>query len=70
MTELKDKAPEFANVDPAVVRLSGDIEDRRAPRPVAMPCLRWSISVMASRRLPPLSPLRNAKQERARRRGC
>src|SRR5262245_20089882 len=35
VTELKDKAPAFANVDPAVVRLSGDIEDRRAPQPVA-----------------------------------
>jgi Holliday junction DNA helicase RuvA len=35
VTELKDKAPSFANVDPAVVKLSGDIEDRRAPQPVA-----------------------------------
>jgi Holliday junction DNA helicase RuvA len=35
VTELKDKAPNYANVDPAVVRLSGDIEDRRAPQPVA-----------------------------------
>ncbi|MGZ5828523.1 MAG: Holliday junction branch migration protein RuvA [Xanthobacteraceae bacterium] len=35
VTELKDKAPAFANVDPAVVRLSGDIEEKRAPRPVA-----------------------------------
>jgi Holliday junction DNA helicase RuvA len=35
VTELKDKAPAFANVDPAVVRLSGEIEDKRAPRPVA-----------------------------------
>ena len=35
VTELKDKAPAFTNVDPAVVRLSGEIEDKRAPRPVA-----------------------------------
>src|ERR1700742_3916051 len=31
---LKDKAPQFANVDPAVVSLSGAIDDSRAPRPV------------------------------------
>jgi Holliday junction DNA helicase RuvA len=35
VTELKDKAPAYASVDPAVVRLSGEIEDKRAPRPVA-----------------------------------
>jgi Holliday junction DNA helicase RuvA len=35
VTELKDKAPAYANVDPAVVRLSGAVEDRRAPQPVA-----------------------------------
>jgi Holliday junction DNA helicase RuvA len=34
VTELKDKAPAFANVDPAVVSLSGAIDDARAPRPV------------------------------------
>jgi len=34
VTELKDKAPHFANVDPAVVSLSGAIDDSRAPRPV------------------------------------
>src|ERR1700746_2495052 len=32
--ELKDKAPAFANVDPAVVSLSGAIDDSRSPRPV------------------------------------
>ena len=32
--ELKDKAPAFANVDPAVVHLAGAIDDHRAPRPV------------------------------------
>jgi holliday junction DNA helicase RuvA len=35
VTELKDKAPAFADIDPAVIKLSGDVEDRRAPRPVA-----------------------------------
>jgi Holliday junction DNA helicase RuvA len=35
VTELKDKAPAYADVDPAVVRLSGAIDDRRAPQPVA-----------------------------------
>jgi len=35
VTELKDKAPAYADVDPAVIRLSGDVEDRRAPRPIA-----------------------------------
>jgi Holliday junction DNA helicase RuvA len=33
--ELKDKAPAFANVDPAVVRLQGDLAERRAPLPVS-----------------------------------
>src|SRR5688572_4761022 len=35
VTELKDKAPAFANVDPAVIRLSGAVEENRAPQPVA-----------------------------------
>jgi Holliday junction DNA helicase RuvA len=34
VTELKDKAPALAVVDPAVVRLSGALDDRRAPGPV------------------------------------
>ena len=34
VTELKDKAPAFANIDPALVHLSGAIDDARAPRPV------------------------------------
>ncbi len=34
VTELKDKAPAFANVDPAIVHLAGAIDDQRAPRPV------------------------------------
>jgi len=35
VTELKDKAPAFADVDPALVRLSGALDEKRAPRPVA-----------------------------------
>jgi Holliday junction DNA helicase RuvA len=35
VTELKDKAPQYADLDPAVVHLAGAVEDRRAPRPVA-----------------------------------
>jgi Holliday junction DNA helicase RuvA len=35
VTELKDKAPAYASVDPAVAKLSGALEDRRAPQPVA-----------------------------------
>ena len=35
VTELKDKAAAFATVDPAVMRLSADAADARAPRPVA-----------------------------------
>jgi holliday junction DNA helicase RuvA len=35
VTELKDKAPQFASVDPAIVQLSGEIADKRAPQPVS-----------------------------------
>jgi len=35
VTELKDKAPAFADVDPAVVKLSGALDDACAPRAVA-----------------------------------
>jgi holliday junction DNA helicase RuvA len=35
VTELKDKAPAFADVDPSVVRLQGDLAERRAPLPVS-----------------------------------
>jgi Holliday junction DNA helicase RuvA len=34
VTELKDKAPAYSDLDPAVIRLSGAVEDRRAPPPV------------------------------------
>jgi holliday junction DNA helicase RuvA len=35
VTELKDKAPAYTAIDPAVVRLAGSIEEKRAPQPVA-----------------------------------
>jgi holliday junction DNA helicase RuvA len=35
VTELKDKAPKYADVDPAVVRLAGAVDEKSAPRPVA-----------------------------------
>ncbi len=34
VTELKDKAPAFTDIDPAAIRLSGAIEDKKAPQPV------------------------------------
>ena len=35
VTELKDKAPKYIELDPAVVHLAGTLEERRAPQPVA-----------------------------------
>ena len=35
VTELKDKAPAFAELDPAVVHLAGALDENRSPRPVA-----------------------------------
>jgi Holliday junction DNA helicase RuvA len=35
VAELKDKAPAFAGVDPAVIRLSDAVDDRKAPQPVS-----------------------------------
>jgi Holliday junction DNA helicase RuvA len=35
VTELKDKAPALADVDPHVVHLAGSLDERRAPKPVA-----------------------------------
>jgi Holliday junction DNA helicase RuvA len=32
--ELKDKAPAYSDLDPAVIRLSGELSDKRAPQPV------------------------------------
>ena len=34
VTELKDKAPAYSALDPAVIRLSGALDESRAPRPV------------------------------------
>jgi holliday junction DNA helicase RuvA len=35
VAELKDKAPAFSGVDPALIRLSDAVEDRKAPQPVS-----------------------------------
>ncbi|HWW47766.1 MAG TPA: Holliday junction branch migration protein RuvA [Xanthobacteraceae bacterium] len=35
VTELKDKVPAIADIDPAVVQLSGALEERRAPQAAA-----------------------------------
>jgi Holliday junction DNA helicase RuvA len=35
VTELKDKAPAYAHIDPALVALSGALDEKRAPRPMA-----------------------------------
>jgi holliday junction DNA helicase RuvA len=34
-TELKDKAPAYASVDPAVIRLAGALDEKRAPQPIS-----------------------------------
>ena len=34
VTELKDKVPAFSDLDPALVHLSGALEDKRAPQPI------------------------------------
>ena len=65
VTELKDKAPAFADIDPAVVQLAGALDEKRAPQPVPMRSRRWSISATASRRPPPRSPPRRATRARA-----
>ena len=35
VTELKDRAPAYTDIDPALVRPSGALDDKRAPQPVA-----------------------------------
>src|SRR5579864_4996075 len=35
VTELKDKAPAYTQIDPALVRLSGALDEKRAPKPIA-----------------------------------
>jgi holliday junction DNA helicase RuvA len=35
VTELKDRAPAYTDVDPALVRLSGALDEKRAPQPLA-----------------------------------
>ncbi len=34
VTELKDKAPAYTSLDPAVIRLSGAVDEKRAPQPL------------------------------------
>jgi len=34
VTELKDKVPAFADIDPGAVHLAGALDEKRAPRPV------------------------------------
>ena len=34
VTELKDKAPAYSMVDPAIIRLAGALEENRAPQPI------------------------------------
>lgn len=34
VTELKDKAPGFTDIDPGAIRLVADVDDKRAPAPV------------------------------------
>jgi len=33
--DLKDKAPAYASVDPAVIRLQSEVSEKRAPQPIA-----------------------------------
>lgn len=35
VTELKDRAPAYSSADPALIRLSGAIDEKRAPQPIA-----------------------------------
>jgi holliday junction DNA helicase RuvA len=35
VAELKDKAPAYAEIDPALVQLSGALEEKRAPQPLS-----------------------------------
>jgi Holliday junction DNA helicase RuvA len=35
VTELKDKAPAYAAVDPAAIHLAGSLDEKRAPKPVS-----------------------------------
>ena len=67
VTELKDKAPAYADLDPgggAVVRRRSTSGARRSRSPMRSP--RWSISATASRRRPPPSPPPPAKRAKER----
>jgi Holliday junction DNA helicase RuvA len=75
VTELKDKTPAFSDIDPAVVRLSAEVDENRAPAPgraaraprprPATRSRRWSISAMVSHRRPRRLLLRHARPVRA-----
>ena len=65
--ELKDKAPAYAALDPAVIRLSGACRRSARRSRCSMRSRRWSISATASRRPRPRSPRRAATRARARR---
>ena len=67
VTELKDKAPAYADVDPAVIRLSGAVEDAGARRSRSRTrSRRWSISATVSRRRrPAIAPPRATPGEGA-----
>ena len=65
VTELKDKAPAYADLDPAVMRLSGASTRSARRSRCSMRSRRWSISAMASRRPRPRSPPRAAMRARA-----
>ena len=64
VTELKDKAPAYADVDPAVIRLSGRSRTGARRSRCRMRSPRWSISAMVSRRRPPPSRPRRAPPAR------
>ena len=69
VTELKDKAPAYADLDPAVVRLSGAVDDRRAPQPVAtrVRCQSRLVSPGIAAIAPrPVKPVRGAIRRRIR----
>ncbi len=66
--ELKDKAPAYSDLDPAVISCPARSTRNARRSRSAMRCRRWSTSVTASRRpLPPLLP-RAGRRARAPRR--
>lgn len=68
--ELKDKAPAFAPIDPALVALTGAVEDGAAPSRWRMRSPPWSISATRRSRPPPPSLRLSRVRERAPRPRC